>query len=294
MEASEILKRIRKIEISTKALVNEVFSGEYHSMFKGHGLEFAEVREYQDGDSFKEIDWNVTARLGKPHIKKFNETRELSVLFLVDTSASSHFGTVSYLKSEIITELTALLSFSALSNNDKVGLILFSDQIEQFSPPRKGRKNTLKILRDILYFEPKGKGTCIEKAIEFVWKITKKKSVIFIISDFFDKNYEHSLRILSKKHDVVAFRIIDPAELKMPDAGILHFQDPETGHRITVNTSSRKFRELFQASMVKQTLSLEETFKKMKIDLLTIKTDQNYIPNLINFFKSRIKRIKRG
>lgn len=293
MEASEILKRIRKIEISTKALVNDVFSGEYHSMFKGHGLEFSEVREYQDGDSFKEIDWNVTARLGKPHIKKFNETRELSVLFLVDCSASSQFGTVNYLKSELITELTALLSFSALSNNDKVGLVLFSEEVEQFSPPRKGRKNALKILRDILYYEPKGKGTNLEKAIEFVWKITKKKCIIFIVSDFFDENYQHSLRILAKKHDVVAFRVIDPAESKMPSAGYMHFIDPETQQTITVNTSSRAFRETFQARMIKYGNQIEESFKKMKIDLLTIKTDQNYVPDLINFFKTRIKRMNK-
>jgi uncharacterized protein (DUF58 family) len=293
MEASEILKRIRKIEISTKALVNDIFSGEYHSMFKGHGLEFSEVREYQDGDSFKEIDWNVTARLGKPHIKKFNETRELSVLFLVDCSASSHFGTVNYLKSELITELTALLSFSALSNNDKVGLVLFSDEIEKFSPPRKGRKNALKILRDILYFEPKNKGTRLETAIEFVWKITKKKSIIFIISDFFDENYQHSLRILAKKHDVVAFRVIDPAEAKMPSAGVMHFVDPENGKTITVNTSSRSFREVYQARMIRYSNQIEESFKKMKIDLMTIKTDQNYVPDLIKFFKTRIKRMNK-
>ncbi len=294
MEASEILKRIRKIEISTKALVNEVFSGEYHSMFKGHGLEFSEVREYQNGDSFKEIDWNVTARLGKPHVKKFNETRELNVLFLVDTSASCHFGSINYLKSDIITELTALLSFSALSNNDKVGLILFSNDIEQFSPPRKGKKNTLKILRDILYFEPKNSGTSIEKAIEFVWKITKKKSIVFIISDFYDNNYQHSLKVLAKKHDVVAFRIVDPLELKFPAAGIIHMIDPETNEKVSIDSDSQKFREFYQAQMLKNTIDIQENFKKMKIDLLTIKTNQNYIPDLINFFKTRIKRIKRG
>ncbi|HPK41227.1 MAG TPA: DUF58 domain-containing protein [Candidatus Cloacimonadota bacterium] len=294
MEASDILKKIRKIEISTKALVNEVFSGEYHSMFKGHGLEFAEVREYQEGDSYKEIDWMVTARMGKPHIKKFNETRELNVLFIVDVSASSQFGTQHQLKSEIIAELTGLLSFSALSNNDKVGLILFSDKIEQYSPPRKGRKNTLKILRDILYFNSVGKQTKIEKAIEFVWKIAKKKSIVFIISDFFDTGYEHSLKILSKKHDVVAFRIIDPTEIELPDAGIIHMQDPETGKTITINSSSNQFRDSFQKYISQQNNEIEKRFKRMKIDFLTIKTNEEYIKNLIKFFKNRAKRLKRG
>ncbi|HOQ79926.1 MAG TPA: DUF58 domain-containing protein [Candidatus Cloacimonadota bacterium] len=294
MEASDILKKIRKIEISTKALVNEVFSGEYHSMFKGHGLEFAEVREYQEGDSYKEIDWMVTARMGKPHIKKFNETRELNVLFIVDVSASSQFGTQHQLKSEIIAELTGLLSFSALSNNDKVGLILFSDKIEQYSPPRKGRKNTLKILRDILYFNSVGKQTKIEKAIEFVWKIAKKKSIVFIISDFFDTGYEHSLKILSKKHDVVAFRIIDPTEIELPDAGIIHMQDPETGKTITINSSSNQFRDSFQKYISQQNNEIEKRFKRMKIDFLTIKTNEEYIKNLIKFFKNRVKRLKRG
>ncbi|HQB40236.1 MAG TPA: DUF58 domain-containing protein [Candidatus Cloacimonadota bacterium] len=294
MEASDILKKIRKIEISTKALVNEVFSGEYHSMFKGHGLEFAEVREYQEGDSYKEIDWMVTARMGKPHIKKFNETRELNVLFIVDVSASSQFGTQHQLKSEIIAELTGLLSFSALSNNDKVGLILFSDKIEQYSPPRKGRKNTLKILRDILYFNSVDKQTKIEKAIEFVWKIAKKKSIVFIISDFFDTGYEHSLKILSKKHDVVAFRIIDPTEIELPDAGIIHMQDPETGKTITINSSSNQFRDSFQKYISQQNNEIEKRFKRMKIDFLTIKTNEEYIKNLIKFFKNRVKRLKRG
>ncbi len=293
MDTSEILKKIRKIEISTRAVVNEVFSGEYHSMFKGHGLEFSEVREYQAGDSFKEIDWNVTARFGHPYIKKFNETRELSVIFLVDCSASSQFGTVNYLKSELIAELTALLSFSALSNNDKVGLVLFTDQVEKYSPPRKGKKNALKILRDILYYQPISKKTNISKAIEFIWKITKKKSIIFIISDFYDENYYHSLRILSKKHDVIAFKIVDPAEQQIPDIGILHLEDPETMERLTVNTKSKKFQEHYTSIINGINAEINEQFKKMKIDLLTLSTDDAYIKKLIQFFKSRIKKRKR-
>lgn len=289
MDASEILKKIRKIEISTRAIVNDVFSGEYHSMFKGHGLEFSEVREYQRGDSFKEIDWNVTARFGHPYIKKFNETRELSVLFLVDCSASSQFGTVNYLKSELIAEITALLSFSALSNNDKVGLVLFTNEVEKYSPPRKGKKNALKILRDILYYQPVNKKTDISKAIEFIWKITKKKSIIFLISDFYDDNYTHSLKLLAKKHDVIAFRVIDPAEKMLPETGIVHFEDPETLERLTINTKSKKFRDHFQKIISQIDADTESNFKKMKIDLLTIRTDEAYIKKLIQFFKNRIK-----
>ncbi|MBC8415367.1 MAG: DUF58 domain-containing protein, partial [Candidatus Cloacimonetes bacterium] len=193
METSEIIKRIRKIEITTRNLVSELFSGEYHSLFKGQGLEFSEVREYQEGDSFRQIDWNVTARHGYPYIKKFEETRELNVMFLVDSSASTLFGTRNYLKSEFITEVTAVLSFSALSNNDKVGLLLFTDEVEKYIPPRKGKKSALRILRDILYFEPQNVKTDINKAAEYIYRLIKKRSIIFIISDFLDKDYENSL-----------------------------------------------------------------------------------------------------
>ena len=289
METSEIIKRIRKIEITTRNLVSELFSGEYHSLFKGQGLEFSEVREYQEGDSFRQIDWNVTARHGYPYIKKFEETRELNVMFLVDSSASTLFGTRNYLKSEFITEVTAVLSFSALSNNDKVGLLLFTDEVEKYIPPRKGKKSALRILRDILYFEPRNVKTDINKAIEYIYRLIKKRSIIFIISDFLDKDYENSMQLLAKKHDVIALRIIDRGEMELPNAGLLHLHDPETGARFSVNTSSRTIREKYRKTVLEQEASLTEKFKKIKVDLVSLQTDKPYAPELMKFFKFRIR-----
>jgi len=290
MDAAEILKKIRKIEITTKKLVNEIFSGEYHSMFKGHGLEFAEVREYQSGDSFKEIDWNVTARYGHPFIKKFNETRELNVLFLIDGSSSTVFGTKTMLKNELIAELTALLSFSALSNNDKVGMLLFSDKTEVYSPPRKGKKNALKIIRDILYYQAENKTTNLEIAIKQIWSLCKKKSIIFILSDFISEGYEQSLKILARKHDVIALKINDPAESQLPASGLMHFQDPETGELFSVNTSNKKLRKRYYDEIKSRDITINELFKKSNIDTLTLYTDKPYIYDLIKFFKARIKK----
>lgn len=289
METSDIIKRIKKIEITTRNLVNDLFSGEYHSLFKGQGLEFSEVREYQAGDSFKQIDWNVTARHGYPYIKKFEETRELNVLFLVDGSASTLFGSRSFLKSELITEITAVLSFSALSNNDKVGLLLFTDEVEKYVPPRKGKKSALRILRDILYFEPKSVKTNITNAVEYIYRLTKKHSIIFVISDFLDENFEDSLKLLAKKHDVIALRILDKAEIELPDAGILHLHDPETGQNLTVNSSIRAVREKYSKAIQKSEKELKDKFRKMKVELVTLFTDQPYAPELRKFFKFRIR-----
>lgn len=289
METSEIIKRIRKIEITTRNLVSELFSGEYHSLFKGQGLEFSEVREYQEGDSFRQIDWNVTARHGYPYIKKFEETRELNVMFLVDSSASTLFGTRNYLKSEFITEVTAVLSFSALSNNDKVGLLLFTDEVEKYIPPRKGKKSALRILRDILYFEPKNVKTDINKSVEYIYRLIKKRSIIFIISDFLDKDYENSLQLLAKKHDVIAIRVIDKGEMELPKAGLLHLNDPETGARFSVNTSSRTIRERYRKNVLEQETDLMEKFRKIKVDLVNLQTDKPYASELMKFFKFRIR-----
>ncbi|MBL7149142.1 MAG: DUF58 domain-containing protein [Candidatus Cloacimonetes bacterium] len=289
METSEIIKRIRKIEITTRNLVSELFSGEYHSLFKGQGLEFSEVREYQEGDSFRQIDWNVTARHGYPYIKKFEETRELNVMFLVDSSASTLFGTRNYLKSEFITEVTAVLSFSALSNNDKVGLLLFTDEVEKYIPPRKGKKSALRILRDILYFEPQNVKTDINKAAEYIYRLIKKRSIIFIISDFLDKDYENSLQLLAKKHDVIALRIIDKGERELPNAGLLHLHDPETGARFSVNTATRTIREKYRKTVLKEEANLMEKFRKIKVDLVNLQTDKPYAPELMKFFKFRIR-----
>jgi len=304
METADILKKIRKIEITTRKLVNEIFSGEYHSMFKGHGLEFAEVREYQEGDSFKEIDWNVTARYGYPHIKKFKETRELNVIFLVDGSASTIFGTQNMLKNDLIAELTALLSFSALSNNDKVGMLLFTDKTEMYSPPRKGKKNALKILRDILFYQDTeisnqlsgnkqhSSGTDLESAIKQIWSLAKKKSIIFIISDFISEGYEHSLKILSRKHDVIAFKVNDPAEIELPVSGLMHFEDPETGELFTVNTSNPTLRKQYKEHIHERNKTINESFKKMNIDILSLSTNKPYIYDLMKFFKLRIQKRK--
>ncbi len=289
LDSTEIIKRIRKIEITTRNLVSELFSGEYHSMFKGQGLEFSEVREYQDGDSFRQIDWNVSARMGHPYIKKFEETRELNVLFLIDSSASTLFGTRSFLKSEYITEITAVLSFSALSNNDKVGMLLFTDEIEKYLPPRKGKKYALRILRDILYFIPKSVKTNITLAVEYIYRLMKKRSIIFIISDFLDKEYDESLKLLAKKHDVIAIRVLDKMELELPDAGLLSLEDPETGARFTINSSNPKIRKRYKDLAETRENELVKRFKRNKIDLVTLRTDEPYAPELMKFFKLRIK-----
>jgi uncharacterized protein (DUF58 family) len=289
MDTVEVIKRIKKIEITTRNIVSELFSGEYHSLFKGQGLEFSEVREYQSGDSFRQIDWNVSARMGTPYIKKFEETRELNVLFLVDSSASTLFGTKHFLKSEFITEITAVLSFSALSNNDKVGLLLFTNEIEKYIPPRKGKKTALRILRDILFFQPKYNKTDIKKAVEYIYRLTKKRSIIFIISDFHDEGYAESLKLLARKHDVIALRVLDSAEITLPKAGILHLQDPETGSAIVVNTSIKKIREKYRTMIEEAEEKIIHSFKKNQIDLITLQTDKPYVPELMKFFKMRIR-----
>ena len=292
MNTSEIIKRIRKIEITTRNLVSELFSGEYHSLFKGQGLEFSEVRSYQDGDSFRQIDWNVSARMGHPYIKKFEETRELNVMLLVDTSASTLFGTKSNLKSEYITEIAAVLSFSALSNNDKVGLCLFSDQIEKYVPPRKGKKSALRILRDILYCQPQSNATNIKQAVEYIYRLLKKRSIIFVISDFLDEGYLDSLRLLAKKHDLIALKIRDKAEQTLPKAGLLNLRDPESGEIFSVNSNSRKVRNRYQELIAAQDQQLAENFKKARIDLVNLYTDEPYAPELMKFFKLRIRQKK--
>ncbi|MBN2828741.1 MAG: DUF58 domain-containing protein [Candidatus Cloacimonetes bacterium] len=290
METSEILKRIRKIEITTKNLVEEIFAGEYHSLFRGQGLEFSEVREYMPGDGFRDIDWNVTARMGVPYVKKFEETRELNVIFLVDSSASTVFGTRNYLKSEYIAEITAVLSFSALSNQDKVGLLLFSDRIEKYIPPRKGRKIALQILREILFFNPEGRKTDIKQAVEYISRVIKKRSIIFVISDFQDDGFWNSLKLLARRHDVLALQIIDRAESELPDAGIIPFIDPESGELFTTNTSNKKVRDKFKLHTAMLNENTRRSFKENRVDMLELHTDQSYVLELQKFFKQRIRQ----
>jgi len=292
MIPKEILKKVRKIEIQTRSVVNEVFSGEYHSVFKGRGMEFAEVREYITGDDIRTIDWNVTARMGKPYVKVFDEERELTVMLLVDVSSSSDFGTVEQMKGEIAVELCALLAFSAITNNDKVGLILFTDQIEKFIPPKKGKKHVLRVIRELLYFKPKGKNTNLNNALEYLGRVINKKSVVFVVSDFIAEDYQNALRIAGKKHDIIAISITDPREVELPIAGFIELEDAESGDTILVDTMDAEIRSVFTSKVLDDKEKREKMFKSMNIDYVDISTDKSYIEPLIKFFKKRAKRLR--
>jgi len=290
MLPKEILKKIRRIEIRTKKLVNDLFSGEYHSTFKGQGMEFEEVRQYEPGDDIRLIDWNVTARTGYPHIKKFKEERELSVVLLVDASSSGKFGTRERFKSETAAELGALLAFSAIKNNDKVGLIIFTDKIEKFVPPQKGKGHVLRLIREILYFQPEGVGTDIGAAMEYFNKVIKRKSVVFLISDFLSEDYSKPLQIANRKHDLVAVKISDPRESSFEDVGMIELEDAETGEVYMIDTGSKEFRREFAARADEDIEQLKREFQLINLDFINIRTDQSYIIPLINFFKMREKR----
>jgi len=292
MIPKEILKKVRKIEIQTRSVVNEVFSGEYHSVFKGRGMEFAEVREYITGDDIRTIDWNVTARMGKPYVKVFDEERELTVMLLVDVSSSSDFGTVEQMKGEIAVELCALLAFSAITNNDKVGLILFTDQIEKFIPPKKGKKHVLRVIRELLYFKPKGKNTNLNNALEYLGRVINKKSVVFVVSDFIAEDYQNALRIAGKKHDIIAISITDPREVELPIVGFIELEDAESGDTILVDTMDAEIRSVFTSKVLDDKEKREKMFKSMNIDYVDISTDKSYIEPLIKFFKKRAKRLR--
>ncbi len=291
MIPKEILKKIRRIEISTKKLVNDLFSGEYHSTFKGQGMEFEEVRQYEPGDDIRLIDWNVTARTGYPHIKKFKEERELSVVMLVDASSSGKFGTRGRFKSETAAELCALLAFSAIKNSDKVGLIIFTDKIEKFIPPQKGRGHVLRLIREILYFEPQGVATDIGAALEYFSKVIKRKSVVFLVSDFLSENYIKPLQIANNKHDVIAIKISDPRETIFDNIGLIELEDAETGEVFMIDTGSKEFRKEFSARSEEDNLALKKAFQLINLDFINIRTDQSYIVPLINFFKMRERRL---
>ena len=286
----EILKKIRHIEIRTKRLVNDLFSGEYHSTFKGQGMEFEEVRQYLPGDDVRLIDWNVTARTGYPYIKKFREERELSVVLLVDASSSGKFGTLDRFKSETAAELCALLAFSAIKNNDKVGLIIFTDQIEKFVPPQKGRSHVLRLIREILYFQPEGTGTDVAGALEYFNRVIKRKSVVFFVSDFLFEGFLKPLQLSNNKHDVIAIRVSDPREAAFEDIGPIELEDAETGQIVLINTGSREFRREFAARAEEDNRNLERNLKLINVDFISIQTGQSYIAPLVNFFKMREKR----
>jgi uncharacterized protein (DUF58 family) len=290
MLSKELLKQVRQIEIRTKGLVNQVFSGEYHSVFKGKGMEFSEVREYNFGDDIRNIDWNVTARFGHPYIKIFEEERELTVILLVDLSGSLSFGSVDKTKQQIAVELSAILAFSALKNNDKVGLFLFSDKIEKFIPPRKGRKHVLRIIRELLSFKPEGKTTNIKGALEHMNHAIKKKSIVFLISDFMDEGYEKILRIVGKKHDLIGIVINDQREKSIPKMGLVKFTDAETGKERWIDTSSRKVQNWIMQYYAKLISDRKSLFIKSRLDSIEIKTGENYVTPLVNFFRLRERR----
>jgi len=288
----EILKKVRRIEISTRGLVNDVFSGEYHSVFKGRGMEFSEVREYQIGDDIRTIDWNVTARYGHPFVKIFEEERELTVMLMVDASSSGEFGTFEQMKGEIAIEICALLAFSAIKNNDKVGLIIFTDKVEKFIAPRKGKSHVLRVLRELLYFKPEDKKTNIGMALEYLSRVIRRRSVVFLVSDFMSKDYDQAMRIANKRHDMVAIHMVDPRELELPDIGYIEFEDAETGEEILLNTSDRQVRQLFARETSDSMLQREKLFKSMNVDSIDIRTDQSYIEPLIRFFRIRARRFR--
>lgn len=290
MIPAEIIKKIRRIEIYTRKLVNDVFSGEYHSVFKGRGMEFSDIREYQHGDDIRTIDWNVTARLNHPFVKQFVEERELTVMFLVDGSASEGFGTKGRMKNEIASEICALLAFSAIKNNDKVGLIIFTDEAEIFIPPRKGRRHVLRVIREILYYKPKGKTTDINSCLEYLNKVIKRKTVTFLVSDFLTGGYEKLLRITNKKHDIIAVITGDNRETFLPASGFIDLEDAETGEKILVDCNDKDFVERYTDSSLRMQARRDSLFKSMGIDFINIATDVPYTNSLISFFKRRAKR----
>jgi uncharacterized protein (DUF58 family) len=290
METAELLKKVKKIEIKTRGLSNQIFAGEFHSAFKGRGMAFSEVREYQPGDDVRTIDWNVTARFNHPYIKVFEEERELTVMLIVDVSASEEFGTKKQLKKDLITELCAVLAFSAIQNNDKIGVLLFTDQVEKFIPPKKGKSHILRIIRELIQFKPLHKGTDINNALRHFNNMIKKKSITFVISDFMNEGFEDALKIANRKHDLVALRIFDERETLMPDMGLIRLKDAETGKHLLVDTSNQKVRNNYLSWWKQKDNYLTTLFAKSGIDSVRIRTDQSYVEPLISLFKRREKR----
>lgn len=295
MIPEEIFKKVRQIHIRTSHIVSDVLAGQYESVFKGQGIEFEEVREYQPGDDVRNIDWNVTARTGRPFVKKFVEERELTVMLVVDLSGSQRFGTHTRPKAELAAELCAVIAFSAITNNDKVGLIVFTDQIEEFIPPKKGRRHVLRVIRDVLSFTPEGHGTDITVALEYLNKVTTRRTVSFLVSDFLeppDQDYERALRIASKRHDIIAIAITDPREWELPKLGIMEFQDAETGEIILIDTSSSRTRAEFRRLADERMRQRTGMFRAAGIDAITLQTGESYIGELLKFFRMRERRFR--
>ena len=290
MDSTELLKKVRKIEIKTRSLSHDIFSGQFHSAFKGRGMAFSEVREYQIGDDIRSIDWNVTARFNHPYVKIFDEERELTVMLLIDVSGSNEFGTRKQLKEELITELAAVLAFSAIQNNDKVGVIFFSDIIEKYIPPKKGATHILRIIRELLTFKPQHRKTNIAEALRYLTNVIKKRSVAFLISDFFDSGFDDALKIAHRKHDLIAVKIYDDREVKLPEVGLIQVKNAETRKIVWADTSDMQTRNNYYKSWVNNEVALKDFCKKNGIDLVSIRPDEDYVRPLINMFKQRGSR----
>jgi len=290
MDSKDLFKKVRKIEIKTRGLSNQIFSGEYHSVFKGRGMAFSEVREYQFGDDIRNIDWNVTARFNHPFVKIFEEERELTVMLLIDVSGSNNFGTQSQLKQDVVTEIAAVLSFSAIQNNDKVGVIFFSNKIEKFIPPKKGTSHILRIIRELIDFKAENKGTNIAEALRYLTNAIKKKSTTFLISDFMDEGFEKAIQIANYKHDLIAIRVTDEREKEIPNVGMVRMLDAETGSSMWVDTSSSKVRKHYAGMIAAKTVQLDTMFARFGVDMVKIFTGEDYVKPLMNLFKKRVAR----
>jgi len=287
MDTKELLKKVRKIEIKTRRLSDHIFGGEYHSTFKGRGMTFSEVRQYQFGDDVRNIDWNVTARTNEPHVKVFEEERELTMVLMVDISGSELFGTEQQFKNEIITEISATLAFSATQNNDKIGLILFSDEIELYIPPKKGRSHVLRIIRELIEFKPKSKGTNIAEALKFMRNVMKKKAIVFVLSDFIADDYKQTLKIAAGKHDVTGIRVYDKSEEAIPNLGIVQMQDEESGQLTLVNTTSKKVRQNYSNFYNEKVAYYKDSFAKSGAGTIDCRVDESYVKKLLGYFKRR-------
>ena len=296
MIPKEVLDKVRRIEITTSRMVTDVFAGAYHSVFKGRGMEFDEVREYQMGDDIRTIDWNVSARMGKTYIKKFVEERELTVMILVDASASTHFGSVKEMKNTLAAEIAAVLAFAAIRNNDKVGLIMFTDGVELFIPPRKGKSHVLRVIREVLYFQPKGRGTNISAALEYLTRVSRRKTIAFVISDFFDlapdasPRFRPLMRIVNKYHDIIAITLNDPREMDLPDCGLISLEDAEQGGRVLVDSSHPQVRSKYKAKALQRLDARSRLFRSMNVDHIDVTTDEPYAKHLVQFFAGRQRR----
>ena len=290
MIPQDVMKQIRRIQIRTSHMVNDILAGQYESVFKGQGMEFREVREYVPGDEIRMIDWNVTARTGVPHVKLLAEERELTVMLLVDASASGRFGSVERMKNELAAELCAVLAFSAIKNNDKVGLMVFTDEVELYIPPSKGRKHVLRVIREVLYFKPKRKGTSIAGALHFLNGVTKRRAVAFLMSDFMEADYEVPLRIANRRHDVIAVSVTDPREEMLPDVGLVAVRDAETGRETLIDTDDDALRKAYGRAARERERTRQQVFQRTRVDVIDVRTDRPYVTEIYRFFRMRERR----